>query len=311
MSRRQYGLFELGSNSLKFYRVSKELDGTHSIETTKVPWRVAHEFFTEPALRVEMVNEVLSAIRTASSHSEGLPLEKCLCLATGVFRELPEMRDLAERVQSETGVRVRVIGGRDEAKLMARTFTAPASETVLLGDLGGATTEWARIDAGRLRDCGSVRLGAIRNHCRFARYRRSPEEFARRNREYCDAALAELPISPPTRVLATGGTAKALARISGSDSIAVSQLRDWIDRVARHGAPEELDPSRREVLLPGLFILERLAERCGASAVEYARTSVREGMANRLVNLLDKRRPDDLHATLLLHTSSQLFPKSE
>ena len=104
-------------------------------------------------------------------------------------------------------------------------------------------------------------------------------------------------------LLVTGGTAKALADTFGYDDIGRADLEAAIREVLKRGAPESLKPNRREVYLPGLIILERLMARCQAPSLKYSRTSVREGMASRLVDLLDKKSDrHDLHSTLLLHT---------
>jgi exopolyphosphatase/pppGpp-phosphohydrolase len=63
-----------------------------------------------------------------------------------------------------------------------------------------------------------------------------------------------------------------------------------------------LRPERQAVFLPGLVILERILVRTGAAAIEHAMTSVRDGMAERLIQLLGTHRRQDLHSTLLLHT---------
>ncbi len=63
-----------------------------------------------------------------------------------------------------------------------------------------------------------------------------------------------------------------------------------------------MQPARREVLLPGLVILERFLARCQARALEYSKSAVRDGLAYRLIRLLGSYRREDLHATLLLRT---------
>ncbi len=67
-------------------------------------------------------------------------------------------------------------------------------------------------------------------------------------------------------------------------------------------ASQVVAPERREVLATGLIILERLAVFCRADAVEYAKTSVRDGMAARLMQLSASYDRDDIRATLLVHT---------
>ncbi len=305
MRTKPFGLLELGSNSLKFYRVERAQAETYRIATHKIPWRVAHDFFSGQTLHDESVEEILSALREVKTMAADLEISGMLSLATGVFREISDINSLAERIKKESGLRLRVISGKDEAKLMARGFKAKSSGSVVLGDLGGATTEWAWIEGGRTKSWGSLRLGAIRQGCLLRELEDQPESYLEKGRELCDLELRGLPVETKSALLFTGGTAKALANTGGNDDISREDLKAVIREVLKGGAPESLEPSRREVYLPGLIILERLMARCQAPSLKYSRTSVREGMASRLVDLLDKKGGrHDLHSTLLLHTSS-------
>ena len=81
------------------------------------------------------------------------------------------------------------------------------------------------------------------------------------------------------------------------------EIRAMIDRALRDGPPPDLKPARRAVYVPGLVILWRILVRLGAEEVTYGRNSVRDGLAGRLVRLLGTVKREDLHATLLLHSS--------
>lgn len=302
MSDQPFGLLELGSNSLKFYRVERTSGDCYKIATHKIPWQIAHEFFCTQTLGEKSIEEIMVALREVQAMAADLELSGMLSLATGVFREIADIAPLAARIKNELGLRLRVISGKDEARLMARGFKADTSGSVVLGDLGGATTEWAWINGGRAREWGSLRLGAIRNHCLLKDLQGHRAAYLERSRELCDRELNELPVNETSTLLVTGGTAKALAETQGQDDIRREDLEALIDHVLERGAPGRLKPSRREVFLPGLIILERLLVRSRAPSLKYSRTSVREGMASRLVDLLDKKGRQDLHSTLLLHT---------
>ncbi|MEM7233109.1 MAG: hypothetical protein AAF517_13085 [Planctomycetota bacterium] len=308
MSQSPFGLLELGSNSLKFYRVRMKPGLGYDVSTFKFPWSVSHEVFSgDPVADSEIpesvIGEVVSKVLGVRDIDPELPLETVLTVATGVFREFSDLSPLEDRLRAESKVRLRVISGEDEATLMARDFFARDSEPKLLCDLGGATTEWASIIKRKPVACGSVRLGAIRNKYAVPVSPEDPKAFVARSRSYCDGHLRELPVAEGevgVELLVIGGTAKALAKTIGSDEIPAEALTELIDRVVVDGPPEDLKPQRKPVFLPGLVVLERLAEHCGAPKLFYAKTSVRHGMAARLVKLLQSHDRDDLHTTLLL-----------
>lgn len=303
MSDKPFGLLELGTNSLKFYLVELKSGAEHTVKTHKFPWRVGHDYFSTGQVSEETIRGLIATIRGVETVSAGVPLTSMLTVATGVFRELTDIANLATRVMTDAGVRLRVITGEDEARLMAKGF--PASTHLgshLLCDLGGATTEWAWIVDGRCQRSGSLRLGAIRNEYKLGRWRHDHATYLARNAEVCAEALTPIAVRKPTAVMATGGTAKAIAAVAGKLVVPLEELRALVDRVLKDGPPATLKPERQAVFLPGLAILERLCSHCGSSALEYAQTSVRDGMAQRLIQLLGSHRRQDLHSTLLLNT---------
>ena len=330
MDRKPFGLLELGSNSLKFYLVTlgsqpgedgpsgdaaesakSERDGEsgtagkHTVEAHKFRWKISHQFFAKGFLDDEPIEDVVTQLRAVESVARGVPLDGMVAIATGVFREIDNLVEVTDRVKAATGVRIRVISGEDEAMLMARGFARQGfDEPVILCDLGGATTEWVWLKEGRRGQWGSLPLGAIRNEYKFRNFRDLPVDYLQRSSSYCDSVLKFLPFNRPVKVLATGGTAKALSRHYGQEVVTLDDLRRLTVEVSENGPPPEVKPSRAPVLLPGLVILWRVLVRCQARELQYVNNAVRHGMAVCLIRLLNEYPREEIHATLLLHTEA-------
>jgi len=296
-----FGLFEMGSNSLKLYVVPRSRGADASIETIKFPWRVAHDLFASGTLAAETAEQVVAVMRDACRLLETRPVVGRLAIATGVFRELPDIDGLAARISDATGIAPRVIGGQDEASLMARGFRELAiAPPAVMCDLGGASLEWAWLPERGAAQSGSLALGAIRNEYRFAHMKASPRQYLDASAAYCDQALASLPVTGTAVVVATGGTAEALSVVAGSERVSTSELDAVIERVQRDGAPPTLTPARQDVFLPGLVVLSRVVARCGADGLQYGTSAVRLGMVRRLIQLLERFPPSEVRATQLL-----------
>jgi len=303
MGQEPFGLLELGSNSLKFYLVVPGNEGTYSVETHRRPWNVAHDFFAAGRLSESTIEEIIEALRSSERHSRGVRLSTMIGIATGVFRELEDLPTVTAHVGRHTGLRIRVISGEDEARLMAKCLPAEKRQgVVVLCDLGGATLQWTWIEDGKTKGWGSQPLGAIRNEYEFRHLRTRLEEYLRESTKYCDERLLALPVLDGGTVLATGGTARAAAQCLGHDRIAGDSLRRLLEEVLCHGAPSHLGRERQVVFLPGLVILERVLTRCRAEFLECAEISVRDGLTQRLIRALATHRRSQLHATLLLGT---------
>lgn len=306
-----FGLLEMGSNSLKFYLVGPKVGVHRPIETQKFPWRVSHEYFRSGSIGSDAESEILECIRGVERVARGVPLASMIAIATGVFRELPTMERIARRVSDETGVRIRVISGEDEAGLMAKGFQKQLDVTPsVFCDLGGATMEWVWMKTHRYGRWGSLPIGAIRNEYLFRSLEKQPSEYVQKSSSYCDCQLSALPFDGKVSVVFTGGTAKAATRVVGSDTVPIESVREMIASTLEHGPPERLKPARREVFLPGLVVLWRVLVRCRAREFRFTRDAVRHGMVLRLLKLLEKMPRQQLHATLLLRSSSLGNPEN-
>jgi exopolyphosphatase/pppGpp-phosphohydrolase len=128
----------------------------------------------------------------------------------------------------------------------------------------------------------------------------TPAEYLYRSSAYCDELLAGWPLESAAKVVVTGGTAKAVATHLSSEVIHLASLRCLAVHVLQEGPPDGLKPARRIVFLAGLVILWRVLVRCEASEFYFGKSSIRESMVLRLLRLLDEKRRDELHTTLLL-----------
>ena len=110
-------------------------------------------------------------------------------------------------------------------------------------------------------------------------------------------------VPPEAPLFVTGGTAKALARVTATDKPDGDTMQALIDRMLAGDVPTELERSRAEVLLPGVVILWRLALHCGESRLTYSAVAIRDGMTRRLLKALERQPEGNLQTTQLLQST--------
>jgi len=271
-------LLEMGSTSLKFYEFDQARMKLDQRRVIKVSWNVAHRHFGEGEIGTETFSEICSAIRRVEVLVDA-SLKGSVAIATGVFRELPNLEPLSEYVAKETGVQINVISASDEASLAGVGLQKRrVKQSCLLCDIGGATTEWAWHTAENKIETGSLLLGAIRNTYLFKTERQ--EEMRNRlqdNIEYCDALLLEnLPDATAAEVICTGGTAKAMVLVHGSEVMQTGDVESMIYDMIANGIPNSLHPERQPIFLSGSLIAWRLAIHCGARYLRYGGRTLKE-----------------------------------
>jgi len=250
-------------------------------------------------------------------------------VATSAVREAENRRDFLDRALDEAGVRVEVISGFEEARLihLGVLRALPVyDQRVLLCDIGGGSTEVLLGQRGEVLASRSFRLGAIRLTERFLSSAVVDAEQVERCRQHAETVLA--PFATDVRaagfdvVVGASGTietvvAMALAargegdglrtlngqRASAAEVTAVVERLAATDAEGRAALPG-VDPKRADILLGGAIILEQFVRGFGVDELVFSENALREGVlldqARRrsgasLHHLQDLRRRSVLH----------------
>jgi len=256
------------------------------------------------AIGPERAAAAIAAIRAQVATAQALGATTILGLATEGVRKAANAQTFLERVEAETGLRLRLITGEQEAAL---AYWGATSETPqIVGkrgviDLGGGSLELIVGQGTRITWRASLPLGGgvIRN-----RYLPSdPPAFRELSAAYqaVSSALVALPAPTPTDVSVCGGTATALAqmarralgkaaRAEGADGAADrgqriltrEQLDQLLTLTLRHSAAElatryHLREARARLMAPGCAALLAAAERFGVERLHVSKRGIREG----------------------------------
>jgi len=209
---------------------------------------------------------------------------------------------VARKIAEALGEPVRVLEGREEARLMFGAFQHRldlGDEPVLGLDLGGGSLELAsgcgrRIDAEVTLPLGAVRLqGELRLSDEIRG--RAARRLRRRVRDAVAPHAQSLLRREPQRIIAAGGTARALARLLAARrglgstdevlplDVELDQLRKLAGRLAGASHAERLAMPgmrrRRADLLPiGSLVILEVAEQLGISRLTLCNWGLREGV---------------------------------
>lgn len=259
-------------------------------------------------LRPDGVDAIIAAVHVANEMIRRYDVGAVFPFATSSVRDARNAAEVVERVQQETGTRLRFLSGEREAELSyvaARRWFGAAAGPLALLDIGGGTVELAAGSGERAEFARSLRLGArevTRTH--FAGDTASDEDIAAA-REYALEKVSRVvaEVAPRLDGFRTVGSSKVLrqlARLAGGRSrrnrsveLRVDDLRAWIPRLAA------LSPSRRAELpgisrsrarqsLAGAVVAEALLTVFGGSA-SICPWSTTQGL---LLSLLDHPSPD-------------------
>ena len=157
------GVVDVGSNSVRLVVFDGAARSPAYFYNEKVMCGLGQGFAATGRLNPKGRTRALAALARFALLAEGMDLPPLTCVATAAVREAadgPEFRDLVER---ETGLKLWVIDGREEARLSAQGVLLgwPGAEGIV-SDIGGSSMELAVIGEGRVGTRVTSPLGPFR-----------------------------------------------------------------------------------------------------------------------------------------------------
>lgn len=207
-----------------------------------------------------------------------------LMVGTAAVRDAPNRDLLLERIARETDVPCRVIDGETEASLTFLGATAGHSldGTLAVGDIGGGSTERIVAVDGTIRERTSVSIGSGRLTERAITHDPPTAADLDTAMRAADEALRTLRPVTARELLLAGGTASALGKLQGTETLDGAALDAALCTLqsapAATLAPRvELEVARVGLMAAGAIIVRALARTCGLTAATVARGGIREG----------------------------------
>jgi exopolyphosphatase/guanosine-5'-triphosphate,3'-diphosphate pyrophosphatase len=235
--------------------------------------------------------------RLAESHG----VDEIIVAATSAIREATNGADLITAARRELDLRVRVISGVEEARLIhlaASYAIGTGSSRAVVLDIGGGSTEVSLGTAARMESGRSFKLGAIRLAERFAASdplsRRDEGRLVRHIGRETAAFLTQMRRRGFTRVIGTSGTIQALGALAiGANASKLEDIRRVVvpaaDLTALRRSLVEmslderlklsgLDPRRADLAAVGAVLLDELLTRLRATELTLCDFALREGL---------------------------------
>ncbi|MEZ5294154.1 MAG: Ppx/GppA phosphatase family protein [Vicinamibacterales bacterium] len=235
--------------------------------------------------------------RLARSHQ----VDEILAAATSATREAENGGELLRAIETQTGIRPRIITGTEEARLihLAAVYGVETPRPAVVIDIGGGSVEVTLGAGDQVRYARSFKMGVIRLTERFVTSDplsgRDERRLVGHIGALADRYLAHVVAAGFDRVIGTSGTILSLGSVAtavetGSAPAEVRNLRvsaKAIRRVRKLACdlPLErrleipaLDPRRADLVVAGAVLLDTLLRTLGASEITLCDLALREGL---------------------------------
>ncbi len=232
----------------------------------------------------------------------GVAPENVLAFATSAIREAKNREDFLRMIRAETGLKVNVISGKEEAEFIyygVRNAVKIGKTADLLFDIGGGSVEFVLVNKNGVQLLESRKIGVARMRERFvtsepiaAHEIKMLEQFFAAEMVSAVEKAAELKV---TRAVASSGTAQNIARMihsmhgrpndgSLNNSIFTrKEFQSLYKLVLPLGAAERrkmtgLDDKRVDLIVPGLILVDMIFRLFKLEQIVISDSALREGM---------------------------------
>lgn len=295
------GVLDMGSNAIRIVVAEFIAPFTWTaLLSDRVPLRLADRTFATGELPDDAIEAAVAVMERFGDVLTEYDVVHHRAVATSAVRESRNRRTLVNRVRKRTGLRLEVISGAEEARLVywaARNRLPVGEDPWLMADLGGGSLEIAIVDRESMHMVESLDIGSVRLMEEFE----SEPDGEDRVRTLLDEYVAGIRFGSledgfeVDGYMATGGNIDDLARLSGASpdeqGVSVLPLKDLrktiaaLDELSVEERIEELQlrENRADVILPAALVYARLAERFGVKQIHVPNVGLKEGVMIDLV----------------------------
>ena len=157
------GVVDVGSNSIRMVVFDGAARSPAYFYNEKVMAGLGAKMAQTGRLNPDGVERGFAAMQRFAALAKGMDIDPLTCVATAAVREAADGPEFQARVERETGIRMFVIDGEEEARLSAQgVLLGWPDARGLVCDIGGNSMELAEVDKGKVGRRISTPLGPFR-----------------------------------------------------------------------------------------------------------------------------------------------------
>ena len=290
---KKYAAIDIGSNAIRLLIsnviVAEDKDPQFKKSSlVRVPIRLGADAFVGGGIiSEENITRMINAMEAFKLLMKVHKVERYMACATSAMREAANGKEVAEKIFEETGVKIDIIGGKEEAAIISSTDLNQLIEgdnSYLYVDVGGGSTEFTIFSKGRIITSKSFKMGTVRllnnkksvNKEIFA----NVEKWIKKNTE----GLKRVSL------IGSGGNINKLFKMSGRTEgkpisfIYLNAQYQFLKQMSYNERVSELslNPDRADVIIPATKIYLSAMKWSGARKIYVPKIGLSDGIIKSL-----------------------------
>lgn len=297
MGKSHYAGIDIGSNAVRLLIKCLNEPGSaeplSKVQLVRVPLRLGEDAFVDGRISKKKGKQLVSLMKAYRELMEIYEVSAFRACATSAMRDAENGAELVEKIYEKTDIRIEIIDGREEARLISsdliRSLASQTEDTFLYVDVGGGSTELNLVRGAELIESRSFDIGTIRQLSGKVRdeERNSFGDYVRTLRSTYGTL----------RLVGTGGNINKLLRLgalserANVNSLPVESLQRVADELRQY-TPEQrmqlfrLKPDRAEVIVPAADIFLLVASITEATEIIVPTKGLADGIVDSVCPIL-------------------------
>ena len=292
MNIQKLGAIDIGSNGVRLLISNVLEEQGEAPKFTKaslvrVPIRLGADVFLDGLISEENLNRLSETMQAFSLLMKVNQVRAYRACATSAMREATNGQAVADEVFKRTGVRIEIIDGAEEARIIASTDISSfiqKDKDYLYIDVGGGSTEFTIFSKGKEKKARSFPIGTVRlldNKVTEDTWH-EVQHWIEKHTKDCEHIEA----------IGSGGNINKIHKNSNSkdgDPLTYEYLTDYYNSVSGYSYDERIrllgfNPDRADVILYALTVFINAMKWSGAQKVHVPRIGLADGIIKTIYN---------------------------
>lgn len=285
-----YAAIDIGSNAVRLLIKQLESDSRplfNKVLLLRVPLRLGFDVFAKGRISSRKEKDMVRLMKCYKQLMKIYNVDDYRACATSAMRDAENGRDIIRTVFKETGIRIEIIDGQEEARMVYNNHIETMrgrKGNYMFVDVGGGSTEINLLADGELICSRSYNIGTVRSLNGAV-----PEsEWQRLRADMADLALSY----PGIQIIGSGGNINKYYRLvprrdNRHSRMGVDALREIFDRLNALTVEQRIEeyglkPDRADVIIPAGQIFLTIAEITGATYIYVPVIGLADGIIDWL-----------------------------
>lgn len=288
------GIIDIGSNTIRLnlYRPTKNADGVKTVVSKKTFAGLA-SYLIDGKMTQAGIQKASKTLKKFKRILDDLEIDEYYAFATAAIRNASNVREILEKIENESGIRVELVSGEEEgyfSYLGLCLDLGPFDEGYVI-DIGGGSTEVTLVRKGEYISTSSIPEGSLSLHRAFVKDLIPTIEEFRLIKSYVVELLERypLPLAAFNKAFGVGGTIRAVGNLAqeinnkeSNSETTLAEVEDLSLRFLTHDSASlktilKVTPERVHTQLPGMIILQEVMKTLACSTMTISSNGVREG----------------------------------